>query len=190
MGWFSFNRKQKPEPAPKGRLEISDESGFIGIINGDLYQGFVNEDWELDDVLEKFRTQTNRGHCAIWSTGEPYDMAVQLLESLSDQKAVREATINIQITDESLWLANYTDLTMAAQFEDEPIPSKMNSHLRIALDNGNYEVHIRQMTEPKAYEWKEAPEYHFELVFERQEAFEKNQFENVLWWDQDDLSKE
>lgn len=190
MGLFSFKRKKKPEPAPKGRLEISDDSGFIGIVNNDLYKGFVSEDWELDDVLKKFKTQTNLGHCAIWSTGEPYDMSVQILESLSGRNAIRETIINIQVTDGCLWLTNYTDLTMVAQFEDEPIPSKMNSHLKIELDTGNYLVHIRQMTDPKAYEWKEAPEYHFELVFQKQETFTENELETVLWWDEDDLSNE
>lgn len=185
MVLFSF--KRKPESALKGRLEVSDDSGFIGIINSDLYQGFVSNDWELDDVLEKFRTQTNLGHCAIWSTGEPSDMAVQVLASLSDRKAIREAVIYIQVTDGCLWLTNYTDLTMVAQFEDEPIPSEVNSHLKIELDNGCYLVQIRQMTDPEAYVWKDSPEYHFELVFQKQEAFSENQLKHVLWWDEDDV---
>lgn len=113
MGLFSF-KKKKPAQAPKGRLEVFDESGFIGIVNSTLYQGFVGEDWELDEVLEKFRTQTNSGHCAIWSTGEPCDMAVQVLDSLSNHEAVRETILNIKVTDGCLWLVNYTDLTMAA----------------------------------------------------------------------------
>lgn len=65
----------------------------------------------------------------------------------------------------------------------------MNSHLKLELENGSYQVHIRQMTDPKAYEWKEAPEYHFELVFLEQGTFEENQLRNVLWWDEDDLAK-
>lgn len=187
MGLFSSLKKNKG--ASKGRLEISDDSGFIGIINSHKYQGFVSEDWELDEVLEKFRTEINKGHCAIWSTGEPNAMSIQVLETPGKGRHFREAHFNIQVTENCLWLANYTDLTMVAQFENEPIPSDINSHLGINLENGSYDIHLRQMSDPEAYEWKADPAYHFELIFQKQEGFQANQLEHVLWWNLDDPSK-
>ncbi|MCW3789551.1 hypothetical protein [Plebeiibacterium sediminum] len=169
----------------KQELEISDDSGFIGIINDNLYQGFVDEDWELDEVLGRFKNQTNFGNCAIWSTGEPNFMSIHIVDKPSQTKSYRETITFIKVTNENLWLANYTDLTMVAQFESEKIPSNENSDLIIELKNGFYKLLIRQMFNPSDYNWESPPNPCFELIFQTVEKFENNNFENVIWWDVD-----
>lgn len=182
MGLFFWLNKNDHA---KQKLEISDDSGFIGIVNSELYNGFVDEDWELEDVLQRFTEQTNHGACAIWSTGEPNFMNVYILDEPSSKKVFRELQLNIKVTNEKLWLVNYTDLTMVAQFERSKIPSTENADLEIPMQNGNYNISIRQMFDPKKYNAKSPPNPCFEIVFSPVNKFEMNTLSQVLWWQDD-----
>jgi len=44
----------------------------------------------------------------------------------------------MSVTDGALHLVSYDALTMAAQSEDEALPSKHERHFRIELENGYY----------------------------------------------------
>ena len=145
------------------RLKLLDDSGIIGIINGELYEGFVHEDWELEDLFNKFVEQIQAGNAAIWSTSEPDLILLDILTKPSNKKAFRQIKTNIKVTNQKLWLVNYTDLTMVAQFQDESIPSLENSDLEIPLSNGNYQLTIRQMFAPKGYNRKTPPNHYFEM---------------------------
>jgi hypothetical protein len=46
----------------------------------------------------------------------------------------------ITVTDGSLYLIDYTNLTMAAQFSDEFIPDQDCAQFKIELENGSYAV--------------------------------------------------
>ena len=60
------------------QLEIYDGSGFLGIINTELYNTFVDEDWELEELLDRFRTETNNKHCVVWNTGTQNLMYIRI----------------------------------------------------------------------------------------------------------------
>lgn len=182
MGLFSWFKKNE---STKQKLEISDDSGFIGLINNDLYSGFVDEDWELEGILRRFTEQTNLGNCVIWSTGEPSFMSIHILDEPSQNEVFREVCSNIKVTNEKLWLVNYTDLTMVAQFESEKIPSNENSELEIPLENGAYRVTIRQKFNPENYNWKSSPNPCFEIIFSQLTKMETNYFDDVIWWQND-----
>jgi hypothetical protein len=51
-------------------LKISDDSGFIGLVNADKYDSFVNENWEFNDLKERFIQEMNRSNLLFWSTGQ------------------------------------------------------------------------------------------------------------------------
>lgn len=163
------------------RLEISDDSGFIGLVNSELYQSFVHEDWELGELLQRFKSETNAGHAVIWSTGVENFQTVEFLFKKSDRVAFREVYTNLKVTNGKLYLTNYEDLSMAAQYEDELIPSNHNSDLEIQIENGNYEVIIRQLFDPNDYDWEAVPNPCFEVVLNRIEWFQPNEFDTVIW---------
>lgn len=35
-------------------FNITDDSGFLAIVNADRYKSFVNEDWELYELMDHF----------------------------------------------------------------------------------------------------------------------------------------
>lgn len=184
MGFW--NKKEKTDTHDViQRLEIYDDSGFIGVVNRQLYEGFIREDWELEEIFERFRDQMNKGHCAVWSIGLEQLMSVENLDKQTERTSYREISVNIKVTDNCLWLTNYTDLTMAAQFKDELIPSKVHSELKISLVNGDYKLLIRQLFNPDTYDW-DAPTYPcYELIFQPIEKFTANELKDVIWWDLD-----
>lgn len=163
------------------KLNISDDSGFIGLINSELYQSFVDEDWELEELLNRFQNETNSGHAAIWTTGVENFMTVEFLFNKSERKSHREVLSNLKVTNSKLYLTNYEDLTIAAQFEDEVLPSNHNSDLEIQIENGNYQLLIRQLFDPNDYDWEAVPNPCFEIVMDRVEQFQPNEFNKVIW---------
>ena len=163
------------------KLEISDDSGFIGLVNSELYQSFVDEDWELDELLKKFTNETNLGHAAVWNTGVENLMIVELLFNKSGKESYREVLSNMKVTDGKIYLTNYEDLSMAAQFKDEVIPSKHNADLEIQIENGNYQLLIRQLFDPNDYDWERVPNPCFEIVLNKIEHFQANKFDKVIW---------
>src|SRR5450755_4135355 len=129
-------------------LKITDDSGFIAIANSDKYISFVDKDWELPQLLHHFVNEMNKDALIIWSTGMENDWTIDFLAKPSSKKSFRELNKSISVTDGQLFLTNYEDLTTAAQFREERIPSRHNSHLNIKLENGKYNITIRQMFDP------------------------------------------
>lgn len=70
--------------------------------------------------------------------------AVQKIAITQDPVTVEKylkKTVNyITVTDGSLYLIDYTNLTMAAQFSDEFIPDQDCAQFKIELENGSYAV--------------------------------------------------
>lgn len=51
------------------KLKITDDSGFIAIVNADKYNSFVDENWELPQLLNRFVDEMNKDALIIWATG-------------------------------------------------------------------------------------------------------------------------
>lgn len=51
------------------KLNITDDSGFIAIVNADKYFSFVDENWNLPQLLNHFVDQMNKQTLIIWTTG-------------------------------------------------------------------------------------------------------------------------
>lgn len=179
MKLLKFLKKKKPN---KNRLEIYDGSGFIGLVNTQLYKAFVKEDWELDEMLDRFKTETNNKHCIIWSTGTQNLMTIDFVDEFSSKSAFREIKTQVQVTNENLFLVNYDDLTMSAQFSDEKLPSDSNAGLKHELENGIYDVQIRQLFDPENYTLENYPTPSFELKLKLAESEIDLEFEKVIWW--------
>jgi hypothetical protein len=181
MKLLNFLKKKKSN---KNRLEIYDGSGFIGFVNTQLYKTFINEDWELEDVLERFIDETNNKNCVIWNTGTQNLMTIDFLDEFTPKSAFRDIKTQIKVTNKCLFLVNYDDLTMCAQYSDEKLPSDMNADLKLELDNGIYDIQIRQMFDPENYTLENYPNPCFEVKMGLSEFEIDLNSDKVIWWNE------
>ncbi len=123
-------------------LQIDDD-GFVCVIAPDGYSGFVDEDWALDQLLARFVEQMNQGNLFIAYPGPDHagaDLAFE--QAPSPESAIRKVAGIVHVGDAGLWLTDYTELTMAAQFEDAPPLASYSRRLPIAP--GTYRVTLRE----------------------------------------------
>ena len=169
------------------KFSILDEDGIIAIVNTKDYTTFVDEDWDLKQLFEHLVIQMNRQNLIIWKSNNDGggQWNIEVLFEPSNKPAFREFTKTINVTNGKLHFVTYTDITMAAQFEDEVLPSKQNADLQILLENGSYNVVIRQLFDPENYEFEDTQETSFELIFTETIPENKTYAENVFWWEED-----
>ncbi|WP_131725363.1 hypothetical protein [Chryseobacterium sp. Leaf180] len=163
------------------KLKISDDSGFLAIVNSDTYKSFVDEDWQLNQLMQHFIDEMNNKNIIFWATGNQSNWTVSFVDKPDNKKAFREFTSTITVTDEKLYLTNYDDLTMSAQFEDTKIPAKHNSDLIIKLENGLYNLTILQLFDPEDYDYEADGKTNFEIVMQRTEK-ETEKINKIYWW--------
>jgi len=148
------------------KLKITDDSGFLAIANADQYQSFVDEDWQLTQLIKHFVEQMNKENLIIWATGTPGEWTVSFSDKASNKKAFRAFTKSVHVTNRQLHLTNYEDLTMAAQFTDNKVPAEENAALKIKLDNGQYHFTIRQLFDPEDYDYDPEGKINFEIIIQ------------------------
>jgi len=165
-------------------FDFLDEDGFISIVNADKYKGFVDSDWQLDQLLQHFVDQMNNNSLIIWNSNEDggNKWTIEILNQPSEKEEFRHFSFPITVTNDCLYLVPYNDLTIAAQFENEIVPSKYNSHLKVNIANGFYNVTVRQMFDPKNFGY-EAEATHFEIIFNIGNVTDQKT-SKVFWWTQ------
>jgi hypothetical protein len=50
-------------------FKVTDDSGFLAIIDPDTYRGFVHADWTWETIQEHFTQEMGERHLLIWGTG-------------------------------------------------------------------------------------------------------------------------
>ena len=162
-------------------LRITDDSGFLGIVNADKYNSFVREDWQLPQLLERFVDEMNNDNLILWCTGSQNNWTVHFASKPSGIKSFREFYKSLEVTSGKLFLTNYEDLSMAAQYQDEKIPAKHNAGLSIELVNGLYEFQIRQLFNPEDYNYDPEGKVNFEIVVRTDSNKKFQRVDNVFW---------
>lgn len=166
------------------KLKIYDEDGFLSIVNTDRYSTFVDEDWSLDELFAHFVSEMNKLNCIVWQTdrhgGDLWTL--KILEVPSDEPSFREFNHEIDVTSRRLYLVDYIDLTMVAQFEDDTLPVKENADRFIELENGLYQITVRQMFDPDSSERYEMEELVFEIIPMRIPQRGNSRTEQVVWY--------
>ena len=162
-------------------LTITDDSGFLGIVNADTYKSFVSEDWELSQLFNHFIDEINNDHLILWATGSENIWTVNFVNKPSEIKSFRDFYKTIEVTNGKIFLTNYEDLTMAAQYDGEKIPANHNADLCIDLANGRHEFQIRQLFNPKDYDYEPEGQVHFEIVIQDDLNKKVQQVDKVFW---------
>ena len=166
------------------KYKITDDSGFLALVNSNTYNSFLKEEWKLHLLFNHFVTQMNLCNISIWKTnnsGGGY-WNVNIVTEKSNLKSVREFTSKINVTHQKLYLTNFEDLSMAASYTDEKIPAQHNSDLFYKLENGLYTVTVRQFFYPNNYKEKTENILDFEIVIKPTTTESKtNLIKEIIW---------
>ncbi len=170
------------------KLKIIDDDGFIALVNSARYQSFIDEDWQFDQLMAHFVDQTNVGNLIVWQTSGDGggNWLVSFQEKPSNKNSFRQFEQLINVTTGELFLTNYSDLTMAAQFSDVSIPAAHNADLKIDLKNGLYNLTVRQLFDPDNYlnhfDRETEENTSFEVVITPATEFAQQQVNGVYWY--------
>ncbi|MGG9963182.1 hypothetical protein [Ferruginibacter sp. SUN106] len=162
-------------------ITITDDSGFLGIVNADKYNSFVSEDWRLSQLFNRFVDEMNNDNLILWSTGSENVWTVRFVNKPSDIKSFREFYKTLEVTSGKIFLTNYEDLTMAAQYHDDKIPAKHNADLSFDLDNGRHEFQIRQLFDPDDNNHQPEGKVHFEIVVQTDTSKKSQRIDKIFW---------
>lgn len=154
-----------------------DEDGFVALVSPDAYSGFIGEDWTLDQLIPCFLKNLNTGALFVAHLGP--DLANEPLRISSTRSpipALREFSSLIQVGQAGVQVTDYTQLTMSAQFADEPPITR--SHLTLPIPAGVYQVTLRQF----AQSYEDGVDPVAELIVEPAAATKVVQsFESIPW---------
>lgn len=160
-------------------LNITDDSGVLSLVDCAAYRTFVSEDWDYDGITAHFQTQMSLRSILVWHCGDGGgEYSVTFRDHITSDTGYREVVGAIEATSNRLHLVSYSALTMAAQFEDELLPSKHERDLVIAVEPGQYNVRIVQLYNPDkaGFARKRKPHFLIELALGQSAIWS-----NVAW---------
>ncbi|RRJ61712.1 hypothetical protein EHV15_01015 [Paenibacillus oralis] len=125
------------------------DTNFIGLVNAQSYKSFVNEDWELVELLRHFSSEMLNENILVYQmTNEgiehSWNIEVIIGPETTDEECFRKAEGYIKVTENKLYIVDYDCLTMSAQFEDEQVPDKNCEKNQLHVNNGAYKVTFYQ----------------------------------------------
>jgi hypothetical protein len=130
--------------------EITDDSGFLAIIDPDAYRGFVHADWTSDMVQRHFLQEMREHHLLIWHTGLEHMWNVDVSFEPTRKSGFREIVGSIVTSQGRLLLTNYESLTMAAQFPDVKLPQRHEKEQVLTVSPGLYDCRVIQLSDPES----------------------------------------
>ncbi len=165
------------------RIEISDYDGIISLVNSATYKAYVAENWKLEQLKGHFIQQMNLNNIVVWQTnnngGGNWNIELTFVENTISSHS--EFTKLIEVTESKLYLADYTDLTMAAQFQQYGIPAKGHEKQVFEVENGVYEIKVKRLFDPE--EEFEEEKLAFEIIFTKSDSNkERSSIDKIFWW--------
>ncbi len=131
---------------------VTDDSGFMALVDPDAYRSFVREDWTFELLRQRFTSEMNERHGLIWGTGREEVWRVQIGFTDRAVQGFREFVAPIAVSNGRLLLTNYESLSMAAQFEEVQLPESHQRANLIAVDSGVYRCKVVQLADPTLYD--------------------------------------
>jgi hypothetical protein len=151
--------------APPVTLKIGDDSGFLAIVDPAAYDGFVDKNWELEDLVRRFRREMQQRRLLLWGTGSENEWNVRVLEGVKSPHGFRAIVGPLMVTDGRILLTSYEGLTMAAQFADVHLPEPHEAEQELQVESGMYNCAIVQTADPDVY--VEIDEVAFTVILNR-----------------------
>ena len=187
-------RAKRAAGAGPARLDVHDEDGILSIVDPSAYQGFVGN-WDkeaaerrdqivdFDSLTDHLAAEMNAAHALVWATGSGShgEWGVEFRERASRRKVFREATGTIEVTNGTLQVVNYTELTQLAEDESLSLPLAGGTQWRIDLANGTYALRLRQLFDHEDLDTNN--EGVFEVVYKKVTTTKGTESAIApLWW--------
>ncbi|BDS13746.1 hypothetical protein [Aureispira anguillae] len=164
-------------------FEISDDASFLGLINTDLYASFIGENWEFDQLKQRILTESKKGHLLFWGTEVPNFWTIRICNHPISNQESKSFQAQIKVSNSRLYLINYESITLAAQFEDEQLPESHLEDLYVSLENGIYNVTVRQLFDIEQ-DLIEEEMLGFEIILQKTTSTTpSNTFKQLIWSD-------
>lgn len=146
---------------------VSSDYGCLALIDPKAYDSFVSENWELEQLLAHFVSQSNQSRMVAWGCVSG-NWRVEIVWGNTNLSGYLEFSSQI-VSSGQLLLTTYDDLTMAAQFEDVSLPEPHAAEYQFDVAAGEYCVRVVQIFDPAQAETPEVfdgtePHYRIELT--------------------------
>ena len=138
------------------QLKIIADGSIIGIANAKKYNETLKNqtNWTWKQVNE-FLLETNKDSLVVFAGAWVDEWFFEfLINETTTKTAFRKFEQSIEVTDESLYLINWMDVTSSLQFRDTKIPYKINENLKIKIQNGFYKVIVKQLFDHNDYDYE------------------------------------
>ena len=154
------------------KLNVIADGSIIAIANAQKYNESLTfrQSWTWKQFHD-FILITNTDHLIVFSTAWEDEWTVEfLINEQSGEAYFRKFEQSLEVTDGSIYLINWTDLTSSLQFENTKIPDACNKDLTIDVDNGFYRVIVKQLFdhEDHNYNPEDGTSYIVEMIYEVQ----------------------
>lgn len=135
------------------RYEVTDDSGFLALVDPDAYESFVASDWTMDQLDRHFQRERERGRLVLWRTGREDTWRVDVRFGRSADAGAPTFTERVRASAERLLLTNYESLTMAAQLDDVSLPEDHQRDLLIPVRPGLYDCRVFRRVAGGTADW-------------------------------------
>jgi hypothetical protein len=149
-------------PERRVKLQVTDDSGLLALVDPDAYSGFIAEDWAWEDMVARFHEEMAARHLLIWGTGQEGCWTVDVSLSRAVEAGIREVAGSIVATKGRLLVTNYESLTMIAQFSDLTLPEPHETALVVDVPPGLYRCRVVQHA-LEAANWAEGCDAEFRI---------------------------
>ena len=165
------------------KLKIITDGSIIAIANTKKYNETLSNqtNWTWRQ-FNNFILETNKDNLVVFDTSWENEWTVEFLINIETDKAYfRKFEQSIEVTDQKLYLINWTDLTSSLQFKDTKLPDEINKEIKFDIENGFYKVVVKQLFNPEDYEYISENKINFIVEFIIQSENPKMKADSIIW---------
>ena len=165
------------------KLKIIADGSIIAIANTKKYnETLINQTNWTWRQFNNFILETNKDNLIVFDTSCENEWTIEfLINSETDKAYFRKVEQSIAVTDQKLYLINWTDLTSSLQFKDTKLPDEINKDLKIDLENGFYKVVVKQLFNSEDHEYISENKISFIVEFIIQSENPKIKADSIIW---------
>ncbi len=160
-------------------ITISDDSGFLALVDCAAYRSFLSEDWTFESLTAHFVKEMQSRILLAWDCsdwGDTYTVAVR--KGFSAETGFRSISGAINATAGKIHLLSYASLSMAAEDRDIDLPEDHEAGNVITVTPGVHKVRIVQTYNPEKAENRTEGSPHFIIEIEPGTA---DKWDAVAW---------
>lgn len=142
-------------------INYFDEDGFLALCEPTSYEGFVDADWTLEQIVTLFNERMREGKLVVAHVGQDEAFGrFEVREAASERPAEWAHTMPLHVEQGPVSFVTYNGLTMVAQFSDNRLEQQTRDLEPLTeLAPGDYTVTIRRLAEQEPIDWDDPATY-------------------------------